>query len=107
MSEQTQTIDFPYFEIKGTVKITEGNQCEFVLDPSITIPEKEGIQPFIGEFILEDSGHTYRRIDLFAVENSLTEEDIKARFETKGETAKDYLINIEQITFIRKDFLVD
>lgn len=105
MSTSTPTIPLPYFEIKGTVKITEGNQCDFVIDPEIVIPEGEDIQPFIGEFILESNGFSYRRIDLFSVENDLTQDSLKAAFEAKGEDAKDYLLNIEEITFIRKDFL--
>lgn len=99
------TVPLPYYEIRGTVKITEGKECDFTIDPSITIPQEPGIQPFIGEFDLEGSGNTYRRIDLFCVENNLTEENLKENFDRHGDSAKDYLINIDQITFIRKDFL--
>ena len=101
----TQTIPLPYFEIRGTVKITEENQCDFFIDPNVTIPDGDDIQPFIGEFDLDGSGHTFRRIDLFCVENNLTEEMLKENFDAKGDNAKDYLLNIDQITFIRKDFL--
>ena len=102
MSEQNIE-QAPFFEIKGKIMITEGNDCDFELDPSIVIPD--GAQPFIGEFLFEKNGKEYRRIDMFAVENSLTQDDISEQLKNKGDAAADYLLNINNITFIRKDFL--